>query len=80
MVTDEPTSGVNPVYIETIKGIIRKIVKENRLTVLLIEHNMHFVRDIADFCAYLDNGKIEKVGTTEEVLDDKEVRSSYLGL
>ena len=80
LLLDEPTSGVNPVYIETIKGIIRKIVKENRLTVLLIEHNMHFVRDIADFCAYLDNGKIEKVGTTEEVLDDKEVRSSYLGL
>lgn len=79
LLLDEPTSGVNPVYIETIKGIIRKMVTENGLTVLLIEHNMHFVRDIADFCAYLDNGRIEKIGTTEEVLDDKEVRSSYLG-
>ena len=56
------------------------MVTENGLTVLMIEHNMHFVRDIADFCAYLDNGKIEKVGTTEDVLDDKDVRSSYLGL
>ena len=80
LLLDEPTSGVNPVYIETIKGIIRKMVTENGLTVLLIEHNMHFVRDIADFCAYLDDGKIEKIGTAEVVLDDKEVRSSYLGL
>lgn len=80
LLLDEPTSGVNPVYTETIKGIIRRMVTENGLTVLLIEHNMHFVRDIADFCAYLDNGKIGKVGTAEEVLDDKDVRSSYLGL
>ncbi len=80
LLLDEPTSGVNPVYIETIKGIIRKMVADNNLTILLIEHNMHFVRDIADFCAYLDNGRIKKVGTAEEVLDDKEVRSSYLGL
>lgn len=80
LLLDEPTSGVNPVYIETIKSIIRKMVVENNLTVLLIEHNMHFVRDVADFCAYLNNGRIEKVGTAEEVLNDKDVRSSYLGL
>ena len=80
LLLDEPTSGVNPVYIDTIAEVIRKIVQEKGATVLLIEHNMHFVRAIADQCAYLDDGVIEKVGTTTEVLDDKEVRNSYLGL
>ena len=79
LLLDEPTSGVNPVYIDTIEQIIREMVAEG-LTVLLIEHNMHFVRKVADTCAYLDDGVIEKVGPTAEVLDDKNVRNSYLGL
>lgn len=80
LLLDEPTSGVNPVYIETIRDIIRKMTSEKGLTVLLIEHNMHFVRDLAHTCAYLDEGVIAKQGTTEEVLNDEEVRNSYLGL
>ena len=80
LLLDEPTSGVNPVYIDTIAEVIRKIVQEKGVTVLLIEHNMHFVRAIADQSAYLDDGMIEKVGTTAEVLDDKDLRNSYIGL
>lgn len=79
LLLDEPTSGVNPVYIDMIEQIIREMVAEG-LTVLLIEHNMHFVRKVAHTCAYLDDGVIVKVGPTAEVLDDKNVRNSYLGL
>ena len=80
LLLDEPTSGVNPVYIDTIEKIIREMKEQDGLTVLLIEHNMHFVRKVADICAYLDDGIIAKVGPTAEVLDDKNVRNSYLGL
>lgn len=80
LLLDEPTSGVNPAYIEAIERIIRGMVEKDGITVLLIEHNMQFVRRIADTCAYLDDGVISKVGPTAEVLDDKGVRSSYLGL
>lgn len=80
LLLDEPTAGVNPVYINTIGEIIRKMVEEDGLTVLLIEHNMHFVRKIADNCAYLDDGVIAKTGSVVEVLDDREVRNSYLGI
>lgn len=79
LLLDEPTSGVNPVYIDTIETIIKELVAEG-FTILLIEHNMHFVRRIADTCAYLDDGIIAMVGPTAEVLDDKNVRNSYLGL
>ncbi len=80
LLLDEPTSGVNPMYIEIIERMIREMKEQEGLTVLLIEHNMHFVRKVADVCAYLDEGIIAKVGPTSEVLDDKNVRNSYLGL
>jgi branched-chain amino acid transport system ATP-binding protein len=80
LLLDEPTSGVNPKYIDTIEQIIREMKDDEGLTVLLIEHNMHFVRKVADVCAYLDEGIIAKVGPTADVLDDKNVRNSYLGL
>jgi len=80
LLLDEPTSGVNPHYINVIEQIIREMKETEGLTVLLIEHNMHFVRKVADSCAYLDEGRIAKVGPTDEVLDDKNVRNSYLGL
>jgi ABC-type branched-subunit amino acid transport system ATPase component len=80
LLLDEPTSGVNPVYIETIERIIKEMVEKDGITVLLIEHNMQFVRKVANVCAYLEDGEITKLGPTAEVLDDKSVRNSYLGL
>ena len=80
LLLDEPTSGVNPVYNKQFGRIIRQLVEEQGMTVLLIEHNMHFVRSVADSCAFLSDGKIAAIGRTEEVLNDQFVRNSYLGL
>jgi branched-chain amino acid transport system ATP-binding protein len=79
LLLDEPTAGVNPVYIEQIKRVIRQMV-DGRKTILLIEHNMPFVKDIADKVAYLDDGKIQFEGTAAEVLNNQEVKNSYLGV
>lgn len=80
LLLDEPTSGVHPRYIYMIKQIIKKMVEKEGLTVLMIEHNMHFVREVADLCAFLDEGIIAKYGNVEDVLNDVDVRNSYLGL
>ena len=80
LLLDEPTSGVNPKYIEVFQQIIRDMAEKEGKTVLLIEHNMAFVRNVADYCHYLDDGIIVKSGATREVLDDNEVRKDYLGL
>ena len=80
LLLDEPTSGVNPKYIETFRSIIRDMVEKEGQTVLLIEHNMSFVRSVADHCHYLADGKIIKSGPTSEVLDDPTIRKDYLGL
>lgn len=80
LLLDEPTSGVHPRYIAKIRQIIRRMVEEEGLTVLMIEHNMHFVREVADKCAFLNDGVIPRYGDVEDVLNDAEVRNSYLGL
>lgn len=80
LLLDEPTSGVNPKYIETFRSIVRDMVEKEGKTVLLIEHNMSFVRSVADICHYLADGKIIKSGPTCEVLDDPVIRKDYLGL
>lgn len=80
LLLDEPTAGVNPRYNETIAHIIREMADKKGLSVLMIEHNMHFVRDVASRCAFLDEGQISVYGPTEEVIDNSAVRSSYLGL
>lgn len=80
LLLDEPTSGVNPEHIATIGRIIREMTDEMNMTVLIIEHNMDFVRSVATQCHYLADGAIVKSGTPREVLDDPFVRKDYAGL
>jgi len=80
LLLDEPTAGVNPATCETIADIITRMASDHRLTVLLIEHNMPFVRQTARQCAYMEGGKIAAFGTPVEVLESPQVLASYLGL
>jgi len=80
LLLDEPTAGVNPVYIDTIKRIIRQMVVDGKTTVLLIEHNMPFVNGIADYCSYLSDGIIQCEGVADDVLANQDVKNSYLGI
>lgn len=80
LLLDEPTSGINPKNIEAFSTIIKEMVSERGLTVLLIEHNMNFIRSVADCCNYMADGRIIKTGDVEEILDDQNIRKDYLGL
>ena len=79
LLLDEPTSGVNPIYVTRIDEIIHKMRGEGK-TILLIEHNIGFVRRTADNCAYLEDGRIVKEDDTATVLADDHIKNSYLGL
>ena len=76
---DEPTSGVNENLFSKIKEILQNF-KQRGSTVFLIEHNLSFVKQVADFCAFLNNGRIEKVGKTQEIFKDELVQKNYLGI
>ena len=79
LLLDEPTSGVNPVHVTRIEEIIHRMQDEGK-TILLIEHNIGFVRQTADSCAYLEDGRIVKEDDIATVLSDEHIKNSYLGV
>ena len=71
---------VNPGTFEQIKNIINLFVKNKGITIFLIEHNMKFVLEIADFCLFMSHGKITAFGEPEEIIGNDEVRKTYMGV
>lgn len=74
---DEPCAGVNPDILELLKSIIKKLTQQ-RKTLLLIEHNLDFVKDITDYCYFLDNGSILAQGTYHQLMQTESVKNNYL--
>ena len=79
LLLDEPTAGVNPILIDQIAFII-KTLKSKGKTILLIEHNMRFMKRLSDHCIFLKNGFAGMEGTPEMILNNANVRKSYLGI
>src|SRR4030042_1012122 len=57
LVLDEPSSGLNPRETEDLMEFIRRIIREEHLTVLLIEHDMNVVMGISDRVTVMDGGR-----------------------
>lgn len=78
LMLDEPVAGVNPVIREQLKGVFQKF-KAAQETVLLIEHDMDFVRSVADWVIVMDQGAVLAQGEPQDVLLRREVLEAYLG-
>jgi lipopolysaccharide export system ATP-binding protein len=75
---DEPFAGVDPIAVEDIKQIVKKL-KEKNIGVLITDHNAHETLSITDRSYLLFEGKILKQGNSVELSNDPEVREKYLG-
>ncbi|GGL63023.1 ABC transporter ATP-binding protein [Halocalculus aciditolerans] len=78
LLLDEPVAGVNPTLANKLKGFIRDINDEG-ITVLLIEHDMGFIMDLADPIVVLDQGRVLVEGAPDAVRTDDRVVDAYLG-
>ena len=58
LVMDEPTEGLAPLLVETVRQVIDRL-RQQELTVLLVEQNLHFALSLADRVAVMDRGSIE---------------------
>jgi len=79
LLLDEPTAGINPTLIN---GIIDRLIKVNNefgITLLVIEHNMRVIMQLAQKIFCLAHGKMLANGTPEEIKNDKRVIDAYLG-
>ncbi|MDW3218296.1 MAG: ABC transporter ATP-binding protein [Acidimicrobiales bacterium] len=79
LLLDEPSLGLAPLIVEQISQIITT-VNEQGTSVLLVEQNAHMALSIADRAYVLENGRVVKDGTGEELLADDDIREFYLGV
>lgn len=75
---DEPFAGLFPEMAKVVSGILREL-RTHGAAVVLIEHDMNLIRDLADHCYVLDSGKVIAEGTPEKVLAEFHVIEAYLG-
>ena len=77
LILDEPTQGLAASEIEGFKALVRSLVPET--TVLLIEHNMEVVMDLATRITVLTFGRVLATGTPTEIRANPAVQEAYLG-
>jgi lipopolysaccharide export system ATP-binding protein len=75
---DEPFTGIDPLSVRDLQGIIRAL-RAKGLGVLLTDHAVRETLEITDRAYILEGGRILKEGTPAEVVGSDEVRKSYLG-
>jgi len=75
---DEPMAGVNPALTQSLLEHILGL-KDEGMTVLFVEHDMHMVRHIADWVIVMAEGQVVAEGPPDEVMKDQAVIDAYLG-
>nr|WP_286219433.1 ABC transporter ATP-binding protein [Paraoerskovia sediminicola] len=75
---DEPMAGVNPALVQSLLGHVQAL-RDEGMTVLFVEHDMHAVRHISDWVVVMAEGRIVAEGPPEGVMKDQAVVDAYLG-
>ena len=78
LLLDEPAAGASPADLERLADLLRAL-RDRGLGLLVIEHNLRFVRRVADLVTVLEAGRRIATGTLAEVAADEAVRTAYLG-
>lgn len=79
LLLDEPFSGLDEGETERLVGSLRRVIVEQNVGVLLVEHHVELVLDLSRRVSVLDFGKLIAEGTPAEIRQDAGVRAAYLG-
>ena len=77
LLLDEPTSGMGLEDVSATAALIRRVASSR--TILMVEHNLGVVSDLADRITVLSNGEVLTEGTYAEVSSDPRVMAAYIG-
>jgi branched-chain amino acid transport system ATP-binding protein len=78
LLLDEPAAGLNPAETAQLRELLESVSAKG-ITLLVVEHDMSFVRDLCDRVVVLNFGRKIAEGTLDEVKRDPQVLSAYLG-
>jgi ABC-type branched-subunit amino acid transport system ATPase component len=79
LLLDEPTAGINPTLINGLLERLRQANREFGITLLVIEHNMRVIMQLAEYIYCLAHGELLAHGKPEQVQNDQRVVDAYLG-
>jgi lipopolysaccharide export system ATP-binding protein len=79
LLLDEPFAGIDPVTVNEIQELIKKLVKEEQIGVLITDHNVRETLSLCSRAYILAGGKIIAAGQPDEVIADDRVKQVYLG-
>jgi branched-chain amino acid transport system ATP-binding protein len=79
LLLDEPTAGINPTMINSVIDRLKRANETLGITLLVIEHNMRVIMDLAEHLYCLAHGRLLAAGTPDEIRNDPRVIDAYLG-
>lgn len=79
LLLDEPTSGLSVEHVAGMVDVIRSLQRDQRKTILMVEHRMDLVIDLSDRIAVMHQGRVIALDTPHRVISDPTVREAYLG-
>ena len=79
LLLDEPAAGVNPGAISRLSELIRDVHRSG-IALMIIDHNLSFVLDVADYVYVMANGRLIAEGTPDEIAASALVRQVYMGV
>jgi branched-chain amino acid transport system ATP-binding protein len=80
MLLDEPSLGLSPLLVKEIFSIIRRLNREQGVTMMLVEQNARVALEVADYGYVMELGRIVMADTAERLLQSKDVQEFYLGV
>jgi branched-chain amino acid transport system ATP-binding protein len=79
LMLDEPSLGLAPVLVDEVLDTVRRL-KEQGLTILLVEQNVREALEISDRAYIIQTGRITRQGPASELLQSDEIRKAFLGM
>jgi branched-chain amino acid transport system ATP-binding protein len=79
LIVDEPSKGLAPVMVANMIAAFQQL-KASGVTILLVEQNINFAKQLGDSVVVMDNGRVVHAGTMQALAGDEELQQSLLGL
>lgn len=79
LLLDEPAVGMSPEETQRLDGVVRSACADHGVSILVVEHNMHFLMSLAQRVTVMSAGRVLAEGTPAEVRANPEVVATYLG-